>query len=151
MAWTLTAAVTHRNDNYIKVKITCLSDNDKMAVTDILALSPDGTGSIVKGTAQTGQTLREEMEGCTLMAIKADPGTAPDTTWDFTLLDDEQDPLYTSTLNSTTVTSWHDLSTDIAMYPPVFSKLHLEFPTDADWSANDTVDIYIIAWREKRY
>ena len=152
MAWTVTAAVTHRRGNYIKVKIACLSDNDGMAALDILTLDPaGGSGSIVESTTKTGRTLREELEGVTLMAIKADPGTAPDTTWDFTISDDEGDAIYISTENSTTAISWHDMSTDIAMYPPIFNKLYLTFPTDADWTANDVVDLHLIGWREARY
>jgi len=152
MAWTLTAAVTYRKGNYIKVKIACKSDNDAMAATDLLLMDPGGgAGSLEKPTAQTGRTLRDVLEGVTFMAVKADPGTAPDTTWDFTFSDDEGDAIYTSTENSTTVTSWHDMSTDIGLYPPIFNKLYLAFPTDADWTTNDVVDLYLIGWRENPY
>ena len=156
MSWTLTSAVTYRRDNYIKFHISCTSDGAAMAATDLLALDPGGgTGSIVKSKTQTGRTLRDELMGVTLMILKCIPGAAgdavPEAVWDFTLSDEESSAIYTSTDNATDAISWHDMSTDISAYPPMLDKLYLAFPTAADWDSGNTIDMYFIGWREKRY
>ena len=59
MSWTsLTAAITYMRGNYIKVAISGVSDGGALAATDLMALDPGGTGSIVKSSTQTGWTLR---------------------------------------------------------------------------------------------
>ena len=156
MAWTLTAAVTYRKGNYVKFKIVCTSDGAAMAATDLLALSPGGTGSIVKSTTQTGRTMRDEVEGVTLMILKCVPAAAPaaavpEAAWDFTLYDEESHAIYTSTDNALDANSWHDMNTDISAYPPLLDKLYLAFPTAADWDTGNIVDFYFIGWREERY
>ncbi len=138
MGWTLTITRVAKARHYVKIKLVCVSDNDKMAATDLVAL------------AKTAKI--NDFQGSSLMAIKADPGAAtqPDQAWDFTIADDEGDALYTATDASYTAISWHDASTDIAMYPAVFNVLTIEFPTDADWTTGDTVTLYFILWVEDK-
>jgi len=77
--------------------------------------------------------------------------TAPDAAFDFSIADDEGDAIYTGTDASNSAISWHDLSTDIGFYHPILKKLYIAFPTAADWTAADTVDLYFIGWLEKGF
>ena len=149
--WTsVTAAITYMRGNYIKVKISCVSDGNALLATDLMALDPGGTGSIVKSSTQSGWKLRHYLEGVTFMAVKADPGVVG-ATFDFDFLDGDSDAIYSTDDASNTAISWHDMSTDIGLYPPLFKSLYLQCPTTGDWTNTNTIDFHLIGWRENPY
>ena len=108
-----------------------------MSATDLVAL------------AHTAKI--NSLQGSSLMAMKVSPGTGgviPDTTINVTLTDEEDDAVFTMTGASKDAISWHDLSTDIGMYPTVFDKLSLAINDIG--ASGDQVTLYFICWIEDK-
>jgi hypothetical protein len=113
--------------------VICTSNGSALTATDLVALMPDS----IKDVEQV------------LMKMKVVPGTttvAPDTTIDVTLTDEEGDTLWADTGISNVANSWHTLSADIAIYPPIFSELNLALNDIGD--SGDQVTLYFISWIE---
>lgn len=138
MAWVLTPSIVSRSRNYITWKIKCISDGNALAATDILS------------ETYMPRDIKPKIQGCAMMSVKADPGSAtqPNQAWDFTISDADGDALLTITDISATAMSVHDMSTDIGMYPTIFDKLYIAFPTAADWTSTDAVDLTFTCWVE---
>lgn len=138
MGWTLAVSKVARSRHYLKWKVVCTSDGNAMAATDLIA--------------QTGAGINE-LQGSALMMVKAVPGSGdviPDADFDFTLSDDEDDAILTITDSDKDAAEWHDASIDIGMYPAIFGKLYLAFPTAADWTSGDQCTLYFINWIEDK-
>ena len=137
-AWTITPSIVVKAGHYLKWKVIFTSDGNALSATDILS-----------STYMSSRMLRD-IQGETLMSMKVSPGTGgviPDTTINIILSDDESDALYTETGISKDAISWHDLSDDINMYPPVTGSLYVTF-NDIGGSG-DQVTLYFITWVEE--
>jgi len=138
MAWILQPSIVEASGNYIKWRLKCTSDASALAATDILS------------ETYMPRDMKTKIQGLTYMRMKIDPkgvdATNLETTLDVTLSDSEGDALYTSTGNSASVISWHDLSTDIAAYPTIFERLYVTF-NDLGAASNDFY-LYFICWKE---
>jgi hypothetical protein len=135
-AWTLSVAEVVQAEHYIKWSVTCTSDGNALSATDLVALMP--------------RQVFNKVQGETLMAMKISPGSggvAPDTTINVTLSDDEGDALYTTTGNSYTAISWHDLSDDISIFLPIFGVFNLAINDIG--TSGDQVTLYFISWMEE--
>jgi hypothetical protein len=136
--WTNTVSIVARAAHYIKFKVVCVSDgSDPANVLDLVAAA---------------HTAKFSIQGVAMMAMKIVPGAggaAPTTTVNVTITDEEDDQLFATTGASNTETSWHDLSTDIAMYPPVFGEFNIILNDIGN--AADQVTLYFIGWTERPY
>lgn len=137
MGWTLAVTRVAQARHYLKWKVVCTSDGSALSATDLVAL------------AHTAKI--NSLQGSSLMAMKVSPGTGgviPDTTINVTLTDEEDDAVFTMTGASKDAISWHDLSTDIGMYPTVFDKLSLAINDIG--ASGDQVTLYFICWIEDK-
>lgn len=140
MAWTLIPTIEKRSKNYILLRLKCISDGNALTAVDILS------------ETYMPRDMKPQLQGLTLMRVKSDPGAAdqPDQAWDFTLYDRDGDALLTVSNTSATAAAYHDASTDISSYPTMFDKFYVAFPTAADWTDGDSVDLYFELWKESR-
>jgi len=136
MAWKLIPTLVEQSKNYIKWRLRCISDGTALSAVDVFS------------ETYMPRDLKPKLQGLTYMRMKIDPSAtaAPNTTINVTMSDSEGDALYTTTGNSYTAISWHDLSTDIGAYPVALAKLYLAFNDIGD--ANDAFDLYFICWKE---
>lgn len=134
--WTVSVAEVAQAEHYFKWSVTLTSDGSAMSATDLVAEMP--------------RNVKNKVQGETLMAMKISPGSstvAPDTTINITLSDDEGDALYTTTGNSYTAISWHDLSDDISIFLPIFGTFNVA--VNDIGTAGDQVTLYFITWMEE--
>lgn len=139
MSWILKPTIVSQSHNYIKWRLECWNDANALSATDILS------------ETYMPRDMRTKLQGLTCMRMKIDPlGSSGDTlatTIDITLSDAEGDALYTTTTNSASVISWHDLSTDVSAYWTIFDKLYLTVNDLGDALAEDFY-LYFICWKE---
>jgi len=137
MSWTLVPSIVEASRNYIKWKIKCTSDASALAATNVFS------------ETYMPRDLKAKLEGLTYMRMKIDPvpdAVSLETTLNVIISDSEGDALYTTTGNSASAISWHDLSTDISAYPVALQRLYLTF-NDLG-AAGNVFDLYFICWRE---
>lgn len=124
-----------RAGRYIKWQIVCTSDGSALSATDVIGEMSSKLARLVRGSA--------------LMKMKVVPGTGgviPNTTIDITLTDDEDDELWSDTTITQNSNTWHTLSADISIYPPVFDELKLALNDFGD--VGDTVTLIFIGYIE---
>ena len=139
MAWTIQVLPVRRSGNYKFLTLRCTtSAGGALTATDFLS------------ETYMPRDVKSQIQGHTLMEIKADPGAAaqPDNAWNFTIYDRDGDAILTVTDTSATVPARYDASTDIGSYPTIEDKMYIAFPTAADFSANDSVDLVFKFWVE---
>ena len=137
MAWTLQPFIEAQSKNYIKWRLRCVSDASALTATDVFS------------ETHMPRDIKTKLQGLTYMLMKIDPypdAVALETTLNIIISDSEGDALYTSTGNSASAISWHDLSTDIGAYPTALENLYVTFNDLGD--AGNTFDLYFICWRE---
>ena len=139
MAWTLVPSIVEKSHNYIKWRLQCTNDANALSATDIFS------------ETYMPRDLKSKLQGLTYMRMKIDPKGADNaslsTTIDVTLSDSEGDALYTSTGNSASAISWHDLSTDVGAYWTAFERLYLTVNDLGDAGAEEFY-LYFICWKE---
>ena len=138
MAWTIAPLPVRRSGNYKFLTLRCVSDGNALSAADFLS------------ETYMPRDIKSQIQGHTLMEIKSDPGAAaqPDQVWDFTLYDRDSDAILTITNTSQTAIAFHDTSTDIGSYPTIDDKMYVAFPTAADWTDKDSVDLIFKLWVE---
>ena len=139
MAWTLVPTIMEKSGPYIKWRLRCNNKDDAaLAATDIFS------------ETYMPRDLKTKLQGLTYMQMKIDPqgrdATALATTINITLSDSDGDPLYTTTGNSASVPSWHDLSTDIGAYPTFWAKMQLA--VNDLGSSGEEFDLFFYCWKE---
>lgn len=136
-AWTLVpSAVGHTADRHMfRWKITCTSDGDALAATDLIALMPIST-------------LRQEVMRSVLMIMDIDPGdtaVAPNDAFTVSISNAENMVVFaTTTSDAETTITGIDMSEDWSQYIPVHERLYLTITDIGD--AGDQVTIYIEGW-----
>lgn len=138
MAWTIAPLPLRRVGNYKFLTLRCTSDGNALAATNFLS------------ETYMPRDMKPKIQGHTVMEIKADPGAAaqPDQAWDFTISDRDGDALLTVTDTSATVPARYDSSTDVGNFWTIDDVLYIAFPTAADWTSTDSVDITFKMWVE---
>ena len=138
MAYTLKPEIVQRSKNYLIWKLYVKSDGNALTATDIFS------------ETYMPRDMKPKLQGIPMMVVKADPLAAnqPDQAWDFTIYDRDGDAVLTVTDTSHTAATYHDMSTDIGMYPVFTDVMKIAFPTAADWTSGDTVELVFTCWLE---
>lgn len=139
MAWTLTPTIVETSRNYIKWRLQCKNDANALSATDIFS------------ETYMPRDLKGKLQGLTYMKMKIDPSgpdaTSLSTTINVTISDSEGDSIYTTTGNSASAISWHDLSTDIGAYPTFFERMYIAVNDLGDAGVEEFY-LYFYCWKE---